>query len=380
MGRRWKVGFGALGTAVAAVGLTLGVLEVGLRAYFAAGEEVETGPPLHVPCGECPELYRLNSEHPEINAQGLRDELVVAGKPEGLFRILVLGDSVTYGPIVNAEERFTELLESRLRRDLRVEVINAGVSGYTTFNEQRSYPALAREFRPDLTLIAFVLNDVANPRLHWGYTRETLRRIPPEAIPNPAYDRQRNRFWRRSVLYRFLHLRFLRAGLAQRGFDGDGWPIHLTGEDPLPIQVLLDEDSPEWSWLRGLFGKLQTAVERDGGRLAVLFLPLSYQLRPGYPYVPQELFANFCRRQGLSCLDLLPAMRGRKEDELFLGQRSGYQDIWHLSEEGHRVVAAATERFLWDEGLLRSVRPMGETETETETRTLDSEVALDEGH
>ena len=40
--------------------------------------------------------YRLNPERPNINSRSVRHEEIVLPKPEGLYRIIVLGDSVPW--------------------------------------------------------------------------------------------------------------------------------------------------------------------------------------------------------------------------------------------------------------------------------------------
>jgi hypothetical protein len=51
-------------------------------------------------------------------------------------------------------------------------------------------------------------------------------------------------------------------------------------------------------------------------------------------------------------LDLLPAFRARGGESLFLGERLGYIDIWHLSERGHDVVAAELSAFFEQHDLI----------------------------
>lgn len=88
---------------IGGIALCLGALEGGLQVYQArqrakAARSIagDTGPPLHVVV-DSPELYGLNPAHPEISTQGLRDDEVAIPKPPGLWRILILGDSITYG-------------------------------------------------------------------------------------------------------------------------------------------------------------------------------------------------------------------------------------------------------------------------------------------
>ncbi len=332
---------------------TVAFLELTIRGYRAVSHRLDQENPLHIVCDPCPELYRLNPEHPLVGPDGLRGAPVQVPKPEGVFRVLVLGDSVSYGPLVAEGSRFTEILEDHLAgqaEGLKIEVVNAGVSGYTTYNEVQLFRRLGPELQPDLVLLAFVMNDVANPRLHWGYTRRAIRRIPPEAIPNPAYDRKKNRLWRNLHLFRIIQRRA--RAILPAAPAGDAWPTRITGEDSLSIEVLLDPDSSEWSWLRGQLEQLHDLVVAGGGHLALVVLPLAYQLEEGYPYRPQALMMDYCRERGLRCLDLLPSFSAGKAEELFLGERSGYWDVWHLTEEGHELTAAELAAFLLEGGLV----------------------------
>ena len=321
--------------------------------HFAPAPDEAPGPALHRTCGDCPYLYELDPEHPEINSHGMRGVEIERAKAEGTTRILVLGDSVAYGLLVATEEAFPALLERGLSTPERpVEVLNAAVSGYGPFNELAYYPAKGRRFAPDLVVVVFVMNDVANPRLHWAYTREPLPAIPDDAIPNLDYDR--------GVVQPILASRDgLRRHLTRSGLEnhgplrvGSAPPHHITGEDTLGIEVLLDPQTPEWRWLRDHYIRLQREVAADGARFAIVWVPLAYQLDPDYLLLPQRLFGDYCREQSVACLDLLPVLRARPDQRLFFGRMGRLQDIWHLTPSGHRVTAAALEHFVRSERLL----------------------------
>lgn len=96
-----------------------------------------------------------------VSAQGFRTPQVAVPKPAGTKRVLVLGDSVTWGAGVREEETFARKLEHALGAELAcpVEVVNAGVSGYGTLEE---LDVLEREgigFEPDVVLVYYVEND-----------------------------------------------------------------------------------------------------------------------------------------------------------------------------------------------------------------------------
>jgi hypothetical protein len=138
------------------------------------------------------------------------------------------------------------------------------------------------------------------------------------------------------------------AGEMYAEVNGRSWPIYLTAEDTLSIRVLLDYDSPEWRWLRSMYDRLRDAVLSDGARWAVVVLPLAYQMDPEYPYLPQEQMRRFCEERDLVCVDALGWLRRHSSEVPFLGG----QDVWHLSEAGHELVAELLVLELDEAGLL----------------------------
>jgi hypothetical protein len=99
-----------------------------------------------------------------INGQGMRaDRDFRYEKPPGIHRILSLGDSFTVGYEVESSETFSSVLEQTLERKGRpVEVLNTGVSGFST---AEAYLYLERElwkYQPDLVLLSFYVNDIVD--------------------------------------------------------------------------------------------------------------------------------------------------------------------------------------------------------------------------
>ena len=99
-----------------------------------------------------------------INRLELRDtrEYDLAKKPN-TFRILVLGDSVTFGH--GSVHAYPELLEARLktwRPEVDWQVWNAGVPGYNTSQELAHLLEVGRAFQPDLVIVGFFENDLTD--------------------------------------------------------------------------------------------------------------------------------------------------------------------------------------------------------------------------
>jgi lysophospholipase L1-like esterase len=355
---------------VIAVLITLFALEVALRVYHAATRPAavpvnQVAPvPLHI-VTDAPYLYGLNPDHPDISSQGTRDDAVPIPKPRGTFRVLVLGDSIAYGSGIPKDKTFPNRLESLLRERLgSAEVVNAGVSGYTPYNELQYYLAKGKEFEPDVVLVAFCMNDVVNPRLHWGDAPGV--RFPDDAIPNHDYDvkhilpliqkreqdKQRSpSVLEHSELYRALAPRVSRLFAPK---PETKVPTYITGEDDISIEVLVDKSSRESRWLRTMYDRLGAAVAANGAKLVIVIFPLAYQLDDNYPFMPQKQLREYCDEKSVPCLDLLPSFRQQGKERVFLLNNSPFYDIWHLTEAGHDLSAREIERFLSERKLLPS--------------------------
>ncbi len=96
-----------------------------------------------------------------INKDGIRDRDYSRTKPNGTFRIAVLGDSVTFGLGLELEDTWPKQLERELQNtNPQVEAINFGVMGYNTPQEAERIQDKVLAYSPDLILIGYSLNDI----------------------------------------------------------------------------------------------------------------------------------------------------------------------------------------------------------------------------
>jgi lysophospholipase L1-like esterase len=97
-----------------------------------------------------------------INSKGLRDSPMNLEKPSNTTRVLVIGDSYTFGTGVNRTDIFTEVTEKKLgekfpRRNIQVingGIVNAGMKDYYLFLKHRGL-----NYNPDIVVIGFIGND-----------------------------------------------------------------------------------------------------------------------------------------------------------------------------------------------------------------------------
>lgn len=96
-----------------------------------------------------------------INKDGFRDDEFIIGRDR--YRIMVLGDSMTFGAKVDQEEIFCSLLEKRIKQthpNKKIDVMNFGVPGFRTGQELICLKKYADIYPPDIViLILFEGND-----------------------------------------------------------------------------------------------------------------------------------------------------------------------------------------------------------------------------
>jgi len=96
-----------------------------------------------------------------INSKGLRnDRDFEYEKPEGVIRIISLGDSQTQGYEVRQDYTFSVIMEKYLKaQDHNIEVINSGISGFSTAEELLFLENEGIKYKPDFIVLGFYAND-----------------------------------------------------------------------------------------------------------------------------------------------------------------------------------------------------------------------------
>jgi lysophospholipase L1-like esterase len=83
-------------------------------------------------------------------------------KPKGVFRVMVLGDSFTWGAGLAENEMYTSILDSLLKsyfKNQKIEVLNCALSGSPTTTERDILRKLKDTVQPDLIIVGFCVND-----------------------------------------------------------------------------------------------------------------------------------------------------------------------------------------------------------------------------
>ena len=263
--------------------------------------------------------YRAQLARIPLNSFGLRDREFPVDKPPGIVRILVLGDSFTFGHgIENESAPWPRVLETILNRDAPADtvyqVINTAHNGFGTAEELTALRA-SLVFHPDLVILGYFFNDAE--------TDEMILHPPSLTTVQRLLYGVHFALFSHSYLYGLAVVRWdiLKIALGLEKSAPQEWeeiymhPEHLT----LHKQQLLQIHS------------VAASVEAP---LLIVTIPGNYDFAH-YPLAAGHAFMRrFCQEQRLSCIDPLPAF----VNEDYRRTRLNPHDA-HPSEYGHRLIA-----------------------------------------
>lgn len=348
--------------------LLLAALELGIRAFG-----------LHESCRnalsgevlwECDPIlgFRLDSEllvdGRPLNRAGFRSR-EFEPKPEGAFRILALGDSCTFG-IISTPGRVLDYIPEpypqRLERLAaervgpgRVEVLNAGVPGYNSFQGILLLRSKLRGLDPDLVTVRYGWNDhfISGPIEVTSSYRER-----DGALALAVED-----LLLRTALYPFtrrlaFELHALRAGPESQPTLPSEWTPSVPLEDyrrNLRRIVELGREQGARVWLLTsphAFVTAELQGRHDELPMSVTNL-LQFNALPSFERLIEihEAYNDATRAVGaelsVPVVDMDAVYRAHASEPLFLPT-----DVPHPTQQGHALEAEALYERLRAEGLL----------------------------
>ncbi len=330
-----------LGLTLLSIVLALAVCEGLLRVF---GARVLPEPDLYAADPDLGKRMRPGWEGDEfeapvkINSKGLRSPETPYEKPAGVYRILALGDSWTFGYRMHEPDAYPRQLERLLnergasRGDARrFELINAGVVGYSTDQEAAYLRIEGWKYQPDLVLLNYYpVNDTDN-KLEMYRRRARIDAFHPWLLalteaPKQLYLRQ---FWK--GVRRTLEQRY-RAALVLGSGDPDAGSEDWT--------VDYREGEPGWEAVRTALSDIGDQARQRSVPVMAVLLPDAQDLeRYSARYHPRiaPLVERAVRGAGLDFFDLEPTFApwASREDEVRFGR------FRHPNAKGYGVIASA---------------------------------------
>jgi lysophospholipase L1-like esterase len=262
------------------------------------------------------------------NSLGYRDTEHAIAKPPGVYRILVLGDSIAAGLRLQKYERtFPPILENTLRQaGVKAEVMNFAVSGYNTQQEVETLKDKGLRYRPDLVLVAYSLTD--RERMDG----DILKTLLEEEQKKGGSALRTHPALLHSALYRFLRFRILAP--RQRAETVDP-------ELQKQIDLISGDTVAEY------FGELSRLSKENGFQVVIAVFPRLVHNFHAYRYEDQHQYvAGLSAKYGFHHLDLLEPMTRCREAT---PSKPIGVDSYHPAPLGHRCAAEAMARVILDE-------------------------------
>jgi len=308
--------------------LAVGIAEVVLRiavpgGYFAARPRPgTTADPVveRLPDGQAWWEYRSARG---FDSNGYREPFE---QPESnSYRIVLLGDSVTFGVTLPVAETYPALLHQGLNSfcATSVQTYNLAVPGYSTLQERLSLERKGLKLKPHLVVLAAVPNDMEQYTVI-GSMAYDVRLKDQDGVPVlddlPLPDSVNRFLAGHSVLYQFLVLKGLKTFDTLSGRSQDH--VNASVAEMERIRVLVDKAQANivvvlFPTLGGLY-----APESEADRL--FFEPVR----------------KWASESSVAVIDLRESLADRWDPGL------GLEDGVHLSARGHRVVAEVLEEEL----------------------------------
>ncbi len=281
-----------------------------------------------------------------INPSGFRDDITPVEKKAQELRIITLGDSCTFGDGVANWETYANVLETQIRMafpDRKVNVLNAGVPGYTAYQIDLYLRSKLLEYKPDVVTIYVGFND--NIPAVRGLSDKDIQKT------NSIYIQAIREIADKLRIYQFIE---------KSVADLKSQPTLLSPQKPVP-----NEEGVELAFRVSPKDYMETLCQinelgkREGFKVIVLALPHTFLKEP-HRNRNIRIAARDC---SIPMLDLWEVMKAEQAKGLELYNSDG----GHPNSLGHRVIAESLFYKLQNIGVLPHVTAPKLPPIETDT-------------
>jgi len=275
-----------------------------------------------------------------VNAHGFRDDELTVPRPTDELRILAIGDSITWGDYLQADEVWVQQAEQHLAAawpDLTVQVVNGGLGDQGLAEEVEILAERGVQVQPQHVVVAFYLNDSRPP---WGF---------PGELGAPGFFRNSS-----ALIDSVYRNAMLRGWVKVRGGDRfmewvslaskRDWADDTRSFDRLVHAAQFDWgaawDAGSWDTVERQLDTLEDLAEEHDFTVSIVIFPVRFQVDARFlDDAPQRTLGAIAAQRGIPTLDLLPLMREHRGRLLFL-------DHCHPTVYGNAIIGAEVATFL----------------------------------
>ena len=304
----------------------------------------------------------------KINSDGIRDH-ERKNINKAAFVILGLGDSFTFGTGVELNQTYLWKLEEMLNNNhgSLYEIVKTGVPGYGTDQEYLFLKNKGLQYKPNLVIIGFYINDVLDS-VTPNFTVKDGYLIPGKAAQEYLKHKNINLKQKLSILINKLHTPsffinrlsttpcfkkfFLKLVEKAKGKEGNRLKLYSQDYNYKIMKA--------WTKTQKYLKMIENETKKNGGTVLVVYLPERQQVydeqwerivkqydlkNKKYDVLyPNKILRNFCEKENITFLDLTTSLRKViNKEELYFTMDP------HLNAKGHEYAAKLIYRKLMED-------------------------------
>lgn len=264
------------------------------------------------------------------NKYNLRDDEFLIPKPSDNIRILILGDSFTFGSgVQNNKDIFPQILETKLNEEnpfddiKKIEVLNGGIPGSLPNKWVRLYKNLVVDFDPDIVLIVFFLRDGTSEKSIPGF----FNRITMEMTLRNQNSWLYQNFFSYRILRDLLDRSIISSEYTKKLKNG-----YFGNEKQTRI----------WKRTQRNLLSIKSLAQKNSAVVGFVIFPILVELNENYFFRDIcNLLEEFSLSNGFPLHNLLPSFLGYYGPDLWV---SPYNQ--HPNEKGHHIAAESMLPFI----------------------------------
>jgi len=285
-----------------------------------------------------------------INTLGLRDYEYGKNKSQDTIRIAAVGDSYTFGWGVQLNQTYENVLESMLKEDRskNYEVLNFGMPGLNTMEEESKIESEVISFNPDIIIIGYTSADpgcehieLCNPELfdatRAAYPKGKLLNVKA----NTTVGRITHKITQKSNFLLFLANRI----------DDNFFQKYANGKNA--IENLHAPDSLTWKNTQAQFQRIQQLAEQNNLKVIIVIFPeLDFMNYSKYPFKEvHKQIAEAGKQHKFYVIDLGEYYQQYPQGELSVNPGSKNHD-GHPNALAHKIAGEAIYKYMKEEQLI----------------------------
>jgi len=292
----------------------------------------------------------------KINSLGLKNKEIDIHKAKNISRILMFGDSYTYGLGLSIEEILSSQLERRLNIEkndsIEIQVLNFGVCGINTFQEVMYALNYGIKFDPSIVIIVWMFNDIemngySLQDFEYFTKNHTLPRGNYQAFPAlPRGERIGSYKGSKSIAMRFWNFyeKLKRKSRFIQFFGPRMKQLLLkVGLRKASDEIIYsDLDSEGFRLSFNSLKYINNELNKNGIEFYTILYPTLQRLNDNYyNELIYKKVENYCINHNINCLNLFKYFRDKKPSRLHVSKIDQ-----HPNRNANEIASKAIEKYI----------------------------------